>query len=171
MVTKSSGVRKVKESISMEMAELEALVARMNSITEHIARRAYEIFASESYVVGHDVEHWLRAESELFHPVHLHIVETEQSIDVNAEVPGFSETELKVNIHPHWLTITGKREIEKKPSKTRAIHSDVCASEIFRMIRLPAEVKAGKATAKLKNGILSLSIPKAEKVKVIRQAA
>lgn len=170
MVAKSSGVRKAKDAVALEMAEFESLLERKKRIFDQIARRAYAIFESEWRVIGRDIEHWLRAERELLHPVPLSIVETDQSIEVKAEVPGFGEDELKINIQPRLVTITGKREVEETQEKGHTIHCDECTSEIFRMIDLPVEVNPAKMTAKLKNGVLILSISKAEKVKMIRQA-
>jgi HSP20 family protein len=89
---------------------------------------------------------------------------------VSAEVPGFTESQLKVSVQPRHLIITGKREPTQKEDKGRTVHADECASEIFRFIELPAEVNAAKMSAKLKDGVLTLSIPKVEKVKAMRQA-
>jgi mannose/cellobiose epimerase-like protein (N-acyl-D-glucosamine 2-epimerase family) len=46
-----------------------SLSARMKQVYEAVARRAYELFEGRSYQPGHDVEDWLRAESELLCPV------------------------------------------------------------------------------------------------------
>ncbi len=170
MAAKSPGVRRVKEAISLEIVDFESLADRILGISQQIARRAYEIFENDCRVFGHDVENWLRAERELLHPVHVSIVETSQSVDVIAEVPGFTESQLKVSVQPRHLIITGKREAGGKQQKGRIVHADECASEVFRMIQLPAEVNAAKMIARLKDGVLSLSILKAEKVKTIRQA-
>jgi HSP20 family molecular chaperone IbpA len=170
MVAKSSGVRKAKEPVAQANPEIEAIVSRMKELHESIASRAYEIFETEHRIVGHELEHWLRAERELLHPVHLSLIETDQTIEVRAEVPGFSDSEIKVVVQPRSLTITGKREVEKKEQKGRTIYSDECASEMFRVLDLPTEVNGSKMTTKLKNGVLTLSIPKIEKVKSIRQA-
>jgi HSP20 family molecular chaperone IbpA len=170
MAAKSSGVRKVKEAVSLEAVEFESLVTRLQGLSEQIARRAYEIFEHECGVCGHDMENWLRAEREILHPIHVAVVETDQTVDVTAEVPGFTESQLKVSIQPRHLIITGKKESGEKEQKGKIVHADECASEIFRMIELPAEVNALKVSTKLKDGVLTLSIPKVEKVKAIRQA-
>ena len=61
-----------------------------------IARRAFEIFDSNGRGPGRELQDWSRAESELLHPVHLEITETDDNLAVRAEVPGFRSKELKI---------------------------------------------------------------------------
>jgi HSP20 family molecular chaperone IbpA len=51
---------------------------------------------------------------DMLHPVHVNIVEAEDSLEVKAEAPGFREKEIEVSVEPRRLTITGKRETETK---------------------------------------------------------
>ena len=55
---------------------------------------------------------------DLLHPVHVNIAESGESLEVKAEVPGFSEKEIEVSVEPSRLTITGKRETETKSRET-----------------------------------------------------
>ena len=50
----------------------------------------------------------------------------------------------------------------------KAICSDVCSDQIMRVVELPVDVETDKVTAKLKNGVLNLELPKAAKAHSIR---
>ena len=101
-------------------------------------------------------------------PVHVSITESEDDLEVKAEVPGFNEKEIEVSVEPCRLTITGKRETRKdKEKKGKAVYSELCSDQIMRIVDLPASVDTGKATATLKNGVLHLTLPKAARAKTI----
>ncbi|PYU54587.1 MAG: hypothetical protein DMG56_26735 [Acidobacteria bacterium] len=133
-----------------------------------IARRAFEIFDNNGRWLGNDLEDWFRAESELLHPVHLEIAESDVNLTVQVEVPGFSTKELEINVEPRRLTIAGKHEAQEESKKGKTIYSERCAKEILRVIDLPAEVDSSKVSAILKDGILKMELPKAAHAKAVR---
>ena len=94
------------------------------------------------------------------------ITESEDTRTVQAEVPGFKANDLEVSLEPQRLTISGKKETSNEDkTKENVIYQEHCSAELFRVFDLPVEVDAAKATAKLKNGILELNLPKVEKAK------
>jgi HSP20 family protein len=133
----------------------------VDTCAQSIARRAFEIFQERGRSHGSDLDDWLRAESELFHPAHVAVAETDDALAVRAEVPGFHAEELDVSIEPHRLTITGMRRAVSAKSIRKIVYCDSCADRIFRALGLPVEVDPNKATAVLKDGILELTMPKA----------
>lgn len=140
----------------------------MHQIYDSIARRAFEIFENNGRWLGHDLEHWFCAESELLHPVHLEMTESDDNLTVRAEVPGFSTEELQLNVEPRKLTIIGKHQAQEESKKGKTIYSERCAREILRVVDLPAEVDSMKVSATLKNGVLNVELPKATQVKTVR---
>ena len=87
---------------------------------------------------------------------------------VRAEVPGFSTKELEISIEPRRLTILGKHEAQKESKKAKTIYSERCAKKILRVVDLPAEVDSLKVSAVLKDGVLSIELPKAAHAKPVR---
>ena len=140
----------------------EPLLERMDRLYNTIARRAFDLFERDGRVEGRNVEHWLEAERELLHPVHVRVEETGAEILVQAEVPGFTANDIEVNVEPNRLTITGKRESKEEKKKGETMYTEACSDEIFRSVQLPAEVNTGKVNATLKNGILEVQLPKVE---------
>ncbi len=157
------------EPTSLKVVESNTLLDRMNRIREEIARRAFEIFESGGGTIGHDLDNWFKAEAELLHPVHVNITESNEALNIQAEVPGFNANELEVSLEPSRLTISGKKETTKEDKKKgKTIYQEQCSSELLRIIDLPVEVNAGKSIATLRNGVLEISAPKAAQTKANR---
>jgi HSP20 family protein len=139
----------------------------VDKLVDDIRQRAYQLFEWRGRTDGRDLEDWFKAEMELLKPVPLEITETDNVLRIRAEVPGFKEDELQINLEAGVLTIKGehREEAEKKEEKT--LVSERRAQQIFRRFTLPVNVDADKATATLKNGVLELSAPKAEPAKTV----
>lgn len=137
---------------------------RIKKVFDSISRRAYELFDKKGRVSGCDRDDWFKAEAELLHPVHVGIAEADGSLEVQVEVPGFSDKEVQVSVEPRRLVIAGERESTREEKHKKAIYSETCASQVMRVIDLPVEIDATKATASLKNGVLEIRLPKTETV-------
>jgi len=175
MAEKATAVQKTAApapaTTSSKAAETETSFERINHLQESIARRAFELFQGRGALLGRDLEDWFRAETELLHPVHLKIAETDDSLTVRAEVPGFTAKELTIEVEPRRLTITGKHEAQEESKKGKSVYSERCAKEILRVVDLPAEVDATEVRATLKDGILNLEMPKAARPQSVRVEA
>jgi len=100
--------------------------------------------------------------------MHLAITESDNHLNVRAEVPGFNARELEINIEPRRLTITGKHEAKDETKKGKTLYSELCASEILRVVDLPAEVDTSDVSATLKDGIMSIKMTKTAAPKSVR---
>lgn len=79
-----------KETVPIKQLGPASIFDRIDGVHDSIARRAFEIFEGKSRWFGHDLDDWFRAESELLHPMHLELKESDTSLSIRAEVPGFS---------------------------------------------------------------------------------
>jgi HSP20 family protein len=140
----------------------------MDAVFHEIARRAYQIFENNGSQHGHDLDDWLKAERELLRPVNVEVNETDKGVEIKADVQGFNEKELEISVEPTRLTVTGKHEASKEETEGQTTYSASIASDMLRVIGLPTEVNAAKATATVKDGVLNVVIPKAAKTKVAR---
>jgi HSP20 family protein len=131
-----------------------------NEIYKEIACRAFAIFESEGGNVSHEVENWLRAEAELLHPVRMRMAQTDDTITIEAEVPGFGSKDLAIGLEGRRLTICGKRETSEEQKKGKEVYDEYWSNKIMRVVDLPADVDGSKAVAKLKDGVLKLEVPK-----------
>jgi HSP20 family molecular chaperone IbpA len=157
----TSATQRAPSNAPVKVVEPQSLSERANLMYEAIARRAFELFMDEGAAHGRDLEHWLKAEAELLHPVPVSVTETEDALTVRAEVPGFTAAELQIGVEPGRLTIGGRKETKEETKKGKAVYLDQRSSEILRILTLPAPVDASKATATLANGVIELVLPKA----------
>jgi len=158
----------VKAPVPVKQSTTDDVFDRIQKTYDSIARRAFEIFDSNGRWLGHELEDWFRAESELLHPVHLEITETEEKLAVRAEVPGFTNKDLTIDVEPQRLTIAGKHVAQEENKKGKTVYSERCAKEILRVVHLPAEVDSSKVNATLKDGVLNIEMPKVAQAKTIR---
>ena len=143
------------------------LLEQFDNIYNSIARRAFDLFESNGRWLGRDWDNWFRAEAEMLHPVHMEIKEKDDSFTLQAEVPGFTAKDLEITVEPHCLKIAGKRETKEEEKKGKTIRSEWCADQILRSIDLPAQVDTSKVSASLKDGILTIDLPKATHAKTV----
>ena len=150
---------------------LASLDKYMTELYDNIAQRAFSFFGDEGWIHGHDLDHWLRAESEFLAPISVELSETETELVVRAEVPGFSEKDLEIGVEPGRLFIKGKVEKRIEEKKKKTIYSEVSSNEVFRSISLPSDVDPDKVTAVLKNGVLDITMAKAVPAKRVAVTA
>ncbi len=95
------------------------------------------------------------------------VVETPEGFTVKAALPGWKPEDVDVTVENGMLTLKGewKQEEESKDEKNRWHRREIRYGSFERNIALPTEVDADKAKAEFENGILTLTIPKAEVVK------
>jgi HSP20 family protein len=104
-------------------------------------------------------------EPMLYVPVE--IAETEKELLVTAEVPGFTEKDLEVRVEPNRLFITGKIYESKEEKGKKTLYTERNFNQIFRHVDLPIAVNADKGTATVKDGVLKITLYKAQAPKLI----
>jgi HSP20 family protein len=93
------------------------------------------------------------------------VSESEDSVTVEAEVPGMSKDDLDIFIVQDVLTIKGERRQEKE-TKQKNYHSRERSYGSFsRSISLPTAVDTSKAKASFQDGLLTIELPKDDSVK------
>jgi HSP20 family protein len=162
MTTQSATVTQRMNETELVNRSSEEIIDQCSQMIDVIARRAFEIYESRGGSPGHDLEDWIRAEAELLHPVPLNLSESSSEYVVRAEVPGFGSKDIEVNVEPCSLSILGKRETTKAEVNARVICSEWCADQIFRTLDLPSNIDTSKVSTTLKDGILTVDLPKAQ---------
>ena len=160
-------IQRTQASPGLKIVEPETLFDRIQQTFNVIARRAFEMFDGNGRTPGHHLEDWFRAESEILHPIHVEMAETDEQLTVRAEVPGFAANELELSVQPRQLTISGRREKAEERKGEKAIYREQCSDQVLRVIDLPVEVNREKVTATLKNGVLELVLQKLAPAKKI----
>jgi HSP20 family protein len=125
-----------------------------------IARRAYELFAERGFGADHELDDWLRAESELLKPIPWEVTETEDAITVKAALPGYSAKEVEIHVEPKRLFISGQQREKSEQKKGKTIRSEQPLNQIFRGMELPALIDPEKVRASLRSGKLQIELPR-----------
>ncbi len=93
------------------------------------------------------------------------VAETDGEITVTAELPGVKQEEVDITIADDVLTLKGEKKEEKEVKEKDYHRIERSYGSFQRSVRLPTGVKADKAKAAYKDGILTITVPKAEEAK------
>ena len=93
------------------------------------------------------------------------VYQTDGEIIVQSTVAGVSPEELDINITTESVTIRGKREKEEEIKEKDYFYQECFWGSFSRSIILPQEVDPERSTAVIKNGILTIRMPKIERQK------
>jgi len=91
------------------------------------------------------------------------ILETADGYILEAEMPGVSKEGLDITVENGELVITGTRTDKDLPGDT--LYRESRPVDYRRVFDLDPSIDASKITAKIENGVLTLTLPKAEEVK------
>lgn len=90
------------------------------------------------------------------------IFETEDGLTLMADLPGVSQEQLEVDIVQGVLTLRGKAE---GATTGDDLYREFSRANYYRQFQIPNEIEIGRVAAELKNGVLTLQLPKAEAAK------
>jgi len=90
---------------------------------------------------------------------------SEASSDANAyhisvELPGVAEADLSLDAHDGVLTLKGEKKTEREETGETWYFSERQYGAFSRSFRLPNDADAGRVAATLKDGVLSITVPK-----------
>jgi HSP20 family protein len=104
---------------------------------------------------------WLREELEPSFTPALNVVEDGESIVVDVEVPGLKAGDVEVSFENGELTLKGEKKDNAKENSP--VHRRERVYGTFsRTLTLPWEIVAEKISAQMKDGVLTVVLPKAE---------
>jgi HSP20 family molecular chaperone IbpA len=92
------------------------------------------------------------------------IFEDEHEITVLADMPGVGSNNVDIDLRENTLTIYGRIE-RQEGEKEASVYREFNWGDYFRQFTLSDIIDQGKIKAKMDQGVLRLTLPKAEKVK------
>lgn len=90
------------------------------------------------------------------------IYETGDSFNIEAELPGIEPKDIEVSIDDGVLTLKGERALHNEVTEESFLRVERAYGMFQRSVRLPAEADADKVKASYDNGVLKVSLPKAQ---------
>ena len=97
----------------------------------------------------------------------VNVTENKDGYVLEAEMPGVGKEGLEISVEDNELTITGRRQPDPAAN---LLYRESNPADYRRVFELDPSIETGKISAQLEQGILTLTLPKAEKVKPRRIA-
>src|SRR5208283_3843184 len=90
------------------------------------------------------------------------IKEEENKLLVTTDLPGINKEDIEINLKEDMLEISAKTGKEKKTEEEGYIRKEREYTHFYRAVRLPTSIKDEGGTAKIENGVLTITLPKME---------
>ena len=90
------------------------------------------------------------------------VLNTDAMYCIRAEIPGMSKKDIDIELENNTLSISGDRKWNDKDQNN---YSEFSYGKFYRSFNLPENVKENNIKASMKDGILSVQVPRLEKVK------
>ena len=91
--------------------------------------------------------------------------ETTDELVLTVEVPGVREKDIAVSITGDLLSIKGERRWEDEAKDQKFLYVERAYGQFERLVQLPMAVQADKVKATYREGVLQITLPKAEELK------
>jgi HSP20 family protein len=88
------------------------------------------------------------------------VSETKDSLICKLEVPGMEQKDIQILLQEDLLTIKGEKRQEKEEKEENYHRIERSYGAFSRTLRLPVAVDAGKVSATVKSGVLTVTLPK-----------
>jgi HSP20 family protein len=95
----------------------------------------------------------------------INITQDDENFYLRAEVPGIKPNELSISAVRNRVSLAGKREIQQEHERVSYHRKERAEGTFNRTVTLPTEVNAERVDARYVDGILTLTLPKAEEAK------
>jgi HSP20 family protein len=104
-----------------------------------------------------------RAVREEYVAPEVNIFETKEGYVLQAEMPGVSKEGLEISLAGNEVTITGRRAADAVAGEP--LFRERPSADFRRVFELDLVIDTGKISAKMEQGVLTLTLPKSERVK------
>ena len=95
----------------------------------------------------------------------MNITQDDDNFYLRAEVPGINPKELSISAVRNRISLAGKREIQREHERVSYHRRERPEGSFNRTVTLPTEVDAERVDARYADGVLTLTLPKAEQAK------
>lgn len=97
----------------------------------------------------------------------VNIIESKDDYQLQFNVPGRNKEDFKITVDKNSLTVSFEKKEESKDENKQFIKREFVLQSFKRSFTLDEKINADDINAKYENGILSLTLPKIEEVKVL----
>jgi len=105
------------------------------------------------------------ANVEGYGTIDINMVQTDEAVVIKASIPGIKPDDINISITGDTLTIRGETKEDEEFNDSEYHVREMRFGSFARSILLPSRIVSDKASAEFENGVLKLTLPKAEEVK------
>ena len=91
--------------------------------------------------------------------------ETDEAVVVKSATPGVDPEDIDISITGDTLTIKGETKVEEEVEEENYVYRERRYGSFARSLTIPVPIQADEAEAEFEDGILTLTLPKAEEVR------
>jgi len=95
----------------------------------------------------------------------LDVEENDNDYIVRANLPGISQDDINVSVHEDVLTVSAETAAENRDENSKVLIRERRYGKFSRSLRFPTTVDGNAVEASFENGVLSITLPKADHVK------
>jgi len=95
----------------------------------------------------------------------LDVFQDKDRVFVKCELPGMKKEDIQISLHENTLTISGERKQEREVKEGEGFRSERFFGRFHRSVTLPVTVQTSDVKAQYKDGILAVTLAKAEEAK------
>lgn len=93
------------------------------------------------------------------------IHESKDKVALVFELPGMDKKDIKVWVENNVLTVSGERKLRREETEQDYLRAEIVDGSFSRSFTLPESIDAGKISADYKDGLLTVTLAKAEEAK------
>lgn len=109
---------------------------------------------------------WLDSDDTYEGQLSVDVYQTDEAIVIQSTIAGVKSEDIDISIQNDMITIRGKRARKHVTREEDYLYQECYWGGFSRSIILPVEIRSDKAEADMENGILTITLPKANKTKV-----
>jgi HSP20 family protein len=117
-------------------------------------RMMREMFSADAWPAG-----WADLAPASFNPS-FELKEGAEGYTFRADLPGVNEKDVEISIQGNRISVSGKRESEQKKESEKLYVYERSYGSFSRSFTLPDDIDSDKTTAQLKDGVLTVMVPK-----------
>lgn len=139
------------------------IFSEFEKLADRIRVEAYNLFSHRGADEGRALDDWLEAERTLCWPA-AELDESDGAYVVKVALAGYEPDEVSVTATPREILVKAGHEQRASGSDEteKSRWSEFRSNDTMRRVVLPEDVKVGEVSAKMKNGLLEISAPKAD---------
>lgn len=150
------------EKKSMKKPKTKKTIKKIEQMDEEVIKEEEEKEKEEEKKEEKD---WLEEAEGEEGQLTIDVYQTDSDIVIKSTIAGVSPEDVDISITNDMVTIRGKRAKDEKIETENYYYQELYWGSFSRSVILPVEVEADRAKATIKNGILTIKLPKSEKIK------